>query len=92
MLNDPVVIVGAARTPMGGFAGDFASLAASDLGAVAIRAAVERAGIAPADVDEVIMGNVLPAGRSGSWPRASTSCSRTCTSASSSASPSDSSS
>jgi acetyl-CoA C-acetyltransferase len=63
MLNDPVVIVGAARTPMGGFAGDFASLAASDLGAVAIKAAVERAGIAPADVDEVIMGNVLPAGQ-----------------------------
>jgi acetyl-CoA C-acetyltransferase len=63
MLNDPVVIVGAARTPMGGFAGDFASLAASDLGAVAISAAVERAGIAPADVDEVIMGNVLPAGQ-----------------------------
>ena len=48
---------------MGGFQGDFASLAASDLGAVAIRAAVERAGIAPADVDEVIMGNVLPAGQ-----------------------------
>jgi acetyl-CoA C-acetyltransferase len=63
MLNDPIVIVGAARTPMGGFAGDFASLAASDLGAVAIKAAVERAGIAPADVDEVIMGNVLPAGQ-----------------------------
>ena len=63
MLNDPVVIVGAARTPMGGFAGDFASLAASDLGAVAIRAAVERAGVAAADVDEVIMGNVLPAGQ-----------------------------
>jgi acetyl-CoA C-acetyltransferase len=63
MLNDPVVIVGAARTPMGGFQGDFASLAASDLGAVAIRAAVERAGIQPADVEEVIMGNVLPAGQ-----------------------------
>ena len=45
MLNDPIVIVGAARTPMGGFQGDFASLAASDLGAVAIKAAVERAGI-----------------------------------------------
>ena len=45
MLNDPIVIVGAVRTPMGGFAGDFASLAASDLGAVAIKAAVERAGI-----------------------------------------------
>ena len=45
MLNDPIVIVGAARTPMGGFLGDFAALSASDLGAVAIRAAVERAGI-----------------------------------------------
>jgi acetyl-CoA C-acetyltransferase len=63
MLNDPIVIVGAARTPMGGFQGDFATLSASDLGAVAIRAAVERAGIAPGDVDEAIMGNVLPAGQ-----------------------------
>jgi acetyl-CoA C-acetyltransferase len=63
MLNDPIVIVGAARTPMGGFQGDFASLAASDLGAVVIRAAIERAGIAPADVQEAIMGNVLPAGQ-----------------------------
>src|SRR6186713_1058650 len=63
MQNDPIVIVGAARTPMGGFQGDFASLAASDLGAVAIKAAVERAGLAPADVDKVIMGCVLPAGQ-----------------------------
>jgi len=63
MRNDPIVIVGAARTPMGAFLGDFAPLSASDLGAVAIRAAVERAGIAPADVQEVIMGNVLPAGQ-----------------------------
>ncbi|MEO8305244.1 MAG: acetyl-CoA C-acetyltransferase [Betaproteobacteria bacterium] len=63
LLNDPVVIVGAARTPMGALLGDFASLSASDLGAVAIRAAIERAGIAPADVDEVIMGNVLSAGQ-----------------------------
>jgi acetyl-CoA C-acetyltransferase len=63
MLNDPIVIVGAARTPMGGFMGDFVSLAASDLGAVAIKAAVERAGVAPADVQEAIMGNVLPAGQ-----------------------------
>ena len=63
MLNDPIVIVGAARTPMGGFQGDFASLAASDLGAVAIRAAVERAGVAPGDVDKAIMGCVLPAGQ-----------------------------
>ncbi len=59
---DPIVIVGAARTPMGGFQGDFASLAAPALGAVAIKAAVERAGIAPDQVDEVFMGCVLPAG------------------------------
>jgi acetyl-CoA C-acetyltransferase len=63
MLNDPIVIVGAARTPLGGFQGDFAALSASDLGAAAIKAAVERAGLAPADVDKVIMGCVLPAGQ-----------------------------
>ena len=60
--NDPIVIVGMARTPMGGFQGDFASLTAPQLGAAAIRAAVERAGVAPDDIDEVIMGNVLSAG------------------------------
>ena len=63
MTNDPIVIVGAARTPMGAFQGDFAPLAASDLGAVAIKAAVERAGIKPADVDKTIFGCVLPAGQ-----------------------------
>ena len=63
MDNDPVVIVGAARTPMGGFQGDFAALAASDLGAVAIKAAVERAGLQPDDVEKAIMGCVLPAGQ-----------------------------
>jgi acetyl-CoA C-acetyltransferase len=63
MTNDPIVIVGAARTPMGGFQGDFATLAASELGAVAIKAAVERAGLAPADVGKTIMGCVLPAGQ-----------------------------
>ena len=63
MTNDPVVIVGAARTPLGGFQGDFASLAASDLGAAAIKAAVERAGIEPASVDKTIFGCVLPAGQ-----------------------------
>src|SRR6187551_84910 len=63
MDNDPVVIVGAARTPMGGFQGDFASVTASDLGAVAIKAAVERAGIKPADVDKTAFGCVLPAGQ-----------------------------
>jgi acetyl-CoA C-acetyltransferase len=63
MDNDPVVIVGAARTPMGGFQGDFSSLAASDLGAVAIKAAVERAGVRPESIDKAIMGCVLPAGQ-----------------------------
>ena len=61
-MADPVVIVSAARTPIGGFQGDFASLAAPQLGAVAIRAAVERAGIKPEQVDEVVFGNVLVAG------------------------------
>ncbi|WP_424858658.1 MULTISPECIES: acetyl-CoA C-acyltransferase [unclassified Tepidimonas] len=60
---DPIVIVGAARTPMGSFQGDFSALAAHDLGAAAIRAAVERAGIAPDAVDEVLMGNCLMAGQ-----------------------------
>jgi len=61
--NDPIVIVGAARTPIGGLQGDFASLTASDLGAVAIKAAVERAGVAPAEVDELLFGNCLMAGQ-----------------------------
>ena len=62
-MQDPVVIVGAARTPMGAFQGDFASLAAADLGAVAIRAALERAGVSANSVDEVIFGNCLMAGQ-----------------------------
>ena len=62
MSNDPVVIVSAARTPLGGFQGDFNSLAGPQLGAAAIRAAVERAGIQPEQVQEAIMGNVLQAG------------------------------
>ncbi|RBP16898.1 acetyl-CoA C-acetyltransferase [Roseiarcus fermentans] len=61
--SDPVVIVGAARTPMGGLMGDFASLAAPQLGAVAIDAAVGRAGVAKSDIEEVVMGCVLPAGQ-----------------------------
>ncbi|HPU20819.1 MAG TPA: acetyl-CoA C-acyltransferase [Alicycliphilus sp.] len=61
--QDPVVIVSAARTPMGGFMSDFADLAAHDLGGVAIKAAVERAGIAPALVEEVLFGNCLMAGQ-----------------------------
>jgi acetyl-CoA C-acetyltransferase len=63
MNNDPVVIVGYARTPMGGFLGDLKNLTAPQLGSAAIKAAIERAGIAPADIQEVIMGNVLPAGQ-----------------------------
>ena len=62
-MNDPIVIVSAARTPMGAFQGDFSSVSANELGAVAIKAAVERAGIAPADVQEIIMGNCLMAGQ-----------------------------
>ena len=60
---DPIVIVGAKRTPMGGFQGDLASLTASQLGGTAIRAALEEAGVPAADVDQVIMGNVLGAGQ-----------------------------
>ena len=62
-MQDPVVIVSAARTPMGSFQGDFASLAAHDLGGVAIAAAVQRAGIDPALVSEVLFGNCLMAGQ-----------------------------
>jgi acetyl-CoA C-acetyltransferase len=61
--TDPVVIVGAARTPMGSFQSDFASLAAHDLGGVAIKAAVERAGVKPELVTEVLFGNCLMAGQ-----------------------------
>lgn len=60
--HDPVVIVAAARTPLGGFQGELAPLSAPQLGAVAIAAALERAGVAPDGVDEVLMGCVLPAG------------------------------
>lgn len=62
-MNDPVVIVGMARTPMGGFQGDFNSVTAPELGAAAIAAAVSRAGLNSDDVQEVIMGCVLPAGQ-----------------------------
>jgi acetyl-CoA C-acetyltransferase len=62
-MQDPIVIVSAARTPMGAFQGDFASLAAHDLGGAAIKAAVERAGISPDAVNEVLFGNCLMAGQ-----------------------------
>ncbi|OCK06532.1 Acetyl-CoA C-acetyltransferase [Thalassospira sp. KO164] len=61
--SDPIVIVSCARTPMGGLQGDFATVTASELGGVAIRAALEHGRVAAEDVDEVIMGNVLPAGQ-----------------------------
>jgi len=62
-MAESIVIVSAARTPMGGFLGDFASLAAHDLGGAAIKAAVERAGISPEVVGEVLFGNCLMAGQ-----------------------------
>ena len=62
-MSDPIVIVSAARTPIGGLLGDFSSLAAWELGGVAIRAAVERAGIPGDAVNEVLMGNCLMAGQ-----------------------------
>jgi acetyl-CoA C-acetyltransferase len=61
--SDPVVIVGAARTPLGGFQGDFKDVGAADLGAVAIRAGLERAGLGPDAADEVLFGCVLTAGQ-----------------------------
>jgi acetyl-CoA C-acetyltransferase len=63
MATDPIVIASAARTPIGGLLGDFAGLAAWELGAVAIKAAVERAGVPGDSVDEVLMGNCLMAGQ-----------------------------
>jgi len=62
-MSDSIVIVGAARTPMGGFQGDFSALSAHDLGGAAIKAAVERAGISGDAVGEVLMGNCLMAGQ-----------------------------
>src|SRR6187431_677411 len=63
MNPDPIVIVAAARTPMGAFQGELKGFAAPELGAAAIRAAVERAKLNPEEVQEVIMGCVLPAGQ-----------------------------
>lgn len=62
-MNDQIVLVGAARTPMAGLQGDFATLTANQLGAEAIRAAVSRAGVPADDVETAIMGCVLPAGQ-----------------------------
>jgi len=62
MTADPVVIAGYARTPMGGFLGDLAGMKSTELGAVAVKAAVERAKVDPATVEQIFMGCVLPAG------------------------------
>ncbi|KRW82197.1 thiolase family protein [Marinobacter sp. P4B1] len=61
-MNNDIVIAGSARTPMGGMMGSLSSVRSPELGAVSIKAAIERAGLQPADVQEVIMGCVLPAG------------------------------
>ena len=63
MPEDPIVITGAARTPLGGFQGNLAEVPAPQLGATAIDSAVDRSGITPETVDEVLMGCVLPAGQ-----------------------------
>jgi acetyl-CoA C-acetyltransferase len=62
-MADPIVIVSAARTPIGGLLGDFSSLQAWELGAVAVKAAVERAGVPGDAIDEVLLGNCLMAGQ-----------------------------
>ncbi|MBL0917321.1 MAG: acetyl-CoA C-acyltransferase [Hydrogenophaga sp.] len=62
-MSDSIVILGAARTPMGAFQGDFAALSAHDLGGAAIKAAVERSGVDPKAVEEVLFGNCLMAGQ-----------------------------
>jgi acetyl-CoA C-acetyltransferase len=61
-MNNKVVIVGAKRTPIGSFQGQFSTVSCDELGAVAIRGAIEQAGLAPDDIDDVLMGCVLPAG------------------------------
>jgi acetyl-CoA C-acetyltransferase len=63
MTDDPIVIASGARTPMGSFQGELATMTAPKLGAAAIQAALQRAGVAPEDVQEVIMGCVLAAGQ-----------------------------
>ena len=61
-MSDPIVICSFARTPMGGFQGALAGVKATDLGATAVKAAVERAGVDPAKIEQIYMGCVLPAG------------------------------
>ncbi|MCZ4297583.1 thiolase family protein [Henriciella marina] len=63
MADDPVVIVGMSRTPMGGLLGDLAGMSANELGAIVVKAASEEAKLSETDVNEIIMGNCLPAGQ-----------------------------
>ena len=77
MNGDSIAIVGMARTPMGGFQGDLGGARAPELGAVAIGAALERAGLEGDAVDEVIMGNILSAGQ-GQAPARQASMARAC--------------
>ena len=79
--EDSIVVVGAARTPMGGFLGDFKDVGAPVLGAGAIQAALARAGLKGGDVEEVVMGCVLPAGL-GQAPARQAASARDCRSAS----------
>src|SRR5689334_3437440 len=60
--SDPIVIAAYARTPMGGFQGVFAPVKATELGAAAVKAAVERAKVSPDAIEQILMGCVLPAG------------------------------
>ncbi|WP_417478699.1 thiolase family protein [Maricaulis sp.] len=62
-VDDPIVIVGMARTPMGGLLGELTTLSANELGAIAVKAAMQEAGVAGEDVDQILMGNVLQAGQ-----------------------------
>jgi acetyl-CoA C-acetyltransferase len=64
-MSDPIVIVSVARTPIGSMNGEMSSFAGQQLGAFAIKAALERAGLKPEQIQEVIMGCVLPAGQVG---------------------------
>jgi acetyl-CoA acetyltransferase len=77
-MSDAIVIVSAARTPVGGFQGTLAAATAAELGGVAIRAALERSCLPAAEVDELLMGCVLPAGTTNAISSVSSSRSRAC--------------
>src|SRR5258707_14751919 len=68
-MAESIVIVGAKRTPIGSMQGKFNAVSASQLGSVAIKAAIEQAGVKPTEVDDLIFGNVLQAGQGPAPPR-----------------------